>query len=131
MTIADAFRMIFIFESSSNDVIFLRISFSSCVVIACFASSSIPHTQFLHLVFSRCSPADKQFKRFLTTSIDRNAYIYQLNFKIFFSTINIMFYSFHESQKFIQKLPRLCHYITTMDHKVFYKSKPLCTNSSR
>lgn len=103
MTIADAFRMIFIFESSSNDVIFLRISFSSCVVIACFASSSIPHTQFLHLVFSRCSPADKQFKRFLTTSIDRNAYI-STELQNIFSTMNIMFYSFHESSKIHTKV---------------------------
>lgn len=38
---------------------------------------------------------------------------------------------FMNLQKFIQKLPRLCHYITTMDHKVFYKSKPLCTKNSR
>lgn len=60
--IADTFRMVFIFVASSNDVILLRSSCSSCVVIVCFASSSIPHTQFLNEVFSRLNPANKQFQ---------------------------------------------------------------------
>lgn len=62
MKIADTFKMIFIFEDSSSDVILLRSSCSSWAVSVCFASSSIPQTQFLNEVLSRSNPANKQFQ---------------------------------------------------------------------